>query len=212
MTSTLLRLVSLAAILMVAAACGRQPIGPSGLTAGVEPTIEGLSAKPSGSTTYLTTFGGGVVGAGSLAGSFTGTAGTPGTLRGQVSGTYTWTIEEFLGDCNGNSAGRQELVDRGLAGSAISGTLTFQVDERDSFGERIDFRMTNVTGHTSPDSWEISGHTTITYPAQISGSPSSVSVHASQALIGFRRNPRGKVGADEMITCAVSFSTTLLRQ
>jgi hypothetical protein len=209
MTSNLWRAGAFAMAVAVTFACGQQPVGPSAVVPATDVAGDGLSAKPSGSATYTTTFSGSITGAGPLTGSMTGTAGTPGTLRGQVTGNYTWTIGPLLngGFCNG--AGTDTLTAQGLIGSPIAGSLTLAINERDSFGERIDFRMTGVSGPQLVDAWEISGHTTVDYPAVISGSANAVTVQVSQALIGFRRNPRGKVAADEVITCAVAFTATL---
>lgn len=197
----------------IAGGCERQPVGPSSLAPAMESTSAGLSAKRSGSTPYTSEFSGGISATGSLSGTTSGIDGSPGTLSAEVSGDYTWTIHEadlqlnMPGVANCDGSGINALTEDELVGKAVSGSLSLDANERTSSGERLDFRMTGVAGKAH--AWEISGHTTLGYPAIISGNTSAVTVEVPRALIGFKRNPRGKVAADEMITCTVAFTVKI---
>lgn len=194
--------------LAMAGACERQPVGPSSLVPTPQSAAAGLSAKSSGSTPHTTVFSDGISASGSLSGSISGTEGTPGSLRAVVSGNYRWIIN-IPADASCDGSETATLLEQGLIGSEISGLLTLDANERTSSGERVDFRMTDVAGADLTDRWEIRGHTTIAYPAVITGDTDAITVEVASARMGFKRNPRGKVAADEMITCAVAFIATI---
>ena len=178
--------------------------GPSSVVTGVLPAAEGLAAKPGASTEYITTFSGGITGTGPLSGSTSGTEGTPGTLRAQLSGRYSWTIGplEKGGDCEGNGL---TIAASGLVGPTLSGSLTLDADERNSFGERVTFRMTGVQT-SDGKTWDIRVDT-VGYPVTISGTPDAMLIDVPFTVIGFTRIDRNK--AVETIRCAVKFGTKI---
>ena len=214
----------LSSCLMLAflAACGAQPVGPSPSL----PAEPGLNAKPPGSAVHTVSFGPVAVdtdgilpghiesSAQTMTGSITGTE-SAGTLRAVMSGSYTWSISDVnnLGG-TGNActaSEKQLLIDRGLIGpgSSISGTLTFDANQKTSSGQRVDLSMTGITDNTGAP-WAIGGNSTINFEADISGDANSVTVIMETFVIGFKLNPRGKVAADLTIGCRVDFTATLV--
>ena len=201
-------LVFIAALAM-GAACNRQPLGPSSV-APVQLTEHSLSAKPPGAAPHTVSFSGEIDAAGQpLPGSITGSE-SAGTLRATVSGTYEWTILS-VSSC---TEPMTELTSRGLVGSAIKGSLAFDANQRTSSGQRLDFSMTGITRPDGQplvegETWAIGANSTINFPAAISGDQSSVTVVMNNMVIGFKKNPRGKVAADLTIGCRVSFTATI---
>ena len=206
MTSKMLTLHSCVVVLTVSVACGRSPVAPSSQVLATEPTAEGTSAKAPGGAPHVVVSSGGISGTGSLVGSITGDEG--GTLRAQAKGYYEWTIGPLLngGYCEGNGA---TIIDAGLVGNALSGSLTIDANQRTSFGERLSLAMTGVVAPDTGDTWEIRADT-VGYPVDIGGSPAGVTVDVPATVIGFTRMAKGR--AASTVRCAVGFVTAIAPQ
>lgn len=217
--------VAVALAVTVGAACSQSPTSPTSLTSSGVPSI--LAARPSGSAAHLVAFeqidvpdtdglfpGRIEASPQTLTGSITGSQ-SDNTLRVVVSGPYTWTITDVnnLGNLsNGTSCTQPEkdlLLARGLIGpaSSISGVLSFEANMKD---QRIDWSMTGITDNTGA-AWGLGGNSTINYRPIITGDTTSARVVMESVVIGFKLNPRGRVGADQTIGCRVDFTATIVR-
>jgi hypothetical protein len=84
--------------------------------------------------------------------------------------------------------------------------LTFTAEQ----GRIADFTMTGITDNQGAP-WAIGGNSTITFSPVTTGDTNAVTVVMEALTIGFKLNPRGKVGADQTIGCKVDFTARIVR-